>query len=138
MRCPEPGGQRQLGPVENGPGSDRCLASAAQAFEAVGPRAQAGSATAPASRADKAGRPAIPDEKLGAGGLVGEFGLELGQRTGSGHATSILPPVRKCESTYGRPECLPGTPGEAFTVPLRRTGRSRKINDVAIFDPPNC
>ena len=116
MCRPEPDGERQLGPVQDGPGGHRCLPSAAQALEGIGPRLQPGGTTTATRGTDEADRPPMADEKFGAGRLVGEFGLELGQGSGATHVTSISPQVQARKSTYSRSTCLPGTPGEALVV----------------------
>lgn len=118
MRRPKPGGERQFGSVQDGPGGHRGLPATTQAFEGVGPRPQAGSTATTARRTDEPGRPPMADEKFGAGRLVGEFGLKLGQGSGTTHATSIPPPVQARESTYSGSTGLPGTPGEAFVIIL--------------------
>jgi len=56
MRCPEPRGQRQLGPVEYRARSHRRLFAASQAPEGIGPRSEARVTAAPAGRANKASR----------------------------------------------------------------------------------
>jgi hypothetical protein len=78
---PEPGGQRQLGVVDDRSGGHRGLPAAAGAFP--GPRLglQFPGFAVAAARADKALRPARREEVLGAGCLVREALLELDQRT---------------------------------------------------------
>jgi hypothetical protein len=86
---PEPGGQRQLGMVHDGPGGHRGLLAAAGAFP--GPRfglqfPRLGHA---AAGADKPLGPAHREEVFDAGCLIGKAMLKLDQRTGKiGHGGS--------------------------------------------------
>jgi len=86
---PEPGGQRQLGVMHDGSGSDRGLAPAAGALVGPGLGFQSPGFATTASRADKPVRPARRGKVLSAGGLIAEALLELDQGAGKvGHRTS--------------------------------------------------
>ena len=79
---PEPGGQRQLGLMHDGSGSDRGLATAVGAL--IGPSLglQPPGFAPSAPRADKPVRPTRRDKILSAGGLIAEALLELDQGAG--------------------------------------------------------
>jgi hypothetical protein len=76
---PEPGGQRQLGVMHDGSGSDRGLAAAAGALIGPGLGFQPPGFATAADRTDKPVRPARRDQILSAGGLIAEALLELDQ-----------------------------------------------------------
>src|SRR5712671_8025898 len=83
---PEPGGQRQIGVVHDGSGSDRGLPTAAGALIGPGLGFQPPSLTTAAARAYKPVRPARRDKVFSAGGFIAEALLELGQGAGKvGH-----------------------------------------------------
>src|SRR5712671_6787496 len=83
---PEPGGQRQLGAVHDGSGSDRGLPTAAGALIGPGLGFQPPSLTTAAARAYKPVRPARRDKVFSAGGFIAEALLELDQGAGKvGH-----------------------------------------------------
>jgi len=86
---PEPGGQRQLGVVHDGSGSDRGLATAAGTFIGPGLGLQPPCLATPAARADKPVGPARRCKIFGAGGLIAKALLELDQGAGKvGHQSS--------------------------------------------------
>src|ERR1700731_4529219 len=83
---PEPGGQRQLGVVHDGSGSDRGLPTAAGALIGPGLGFQPPSLTTAAARAYKPVRPARRDKVFSAGGFIAKALLELDQGAGKvGH-----------------------------------------------------
>src|ERR1700731_4776104 len=79
---PEPGGQRQLGVVHDGSGSDRGLPTAAGALIGPGLGFQPPSLTTAAARAYKPVRPARRDKGFSAGGFIAKALLELDQGPG--------------------------------------------------------
>ncbi len=83
---PKPGGQRQLGVMHDGSGSDRGLATAAGALIGPGLGFQPPGFATTASRADKPVGPARRCKVLSTGGLIAEALLELDQGVGKvGH-----------------------------------------------------
>jgi hypothetical protein len=76
---PEPGGQRQLGVMHDGSGSDRDLAAAAGALIGPGLGLQPPGFATPAAWADKPVRPARRYQISSAGRLIAEALLELNQ-----------------------------------------------------------
>jgi len=83
---PEPRGQRQLGVMHDGSGSERGLPTAAGAFIGPGLGFQSPGFATAAARADKPVRPACCGKILSAGGLIAEALLELDQGAGKvGH-----------------------------------------------------
>src|SRR5712671_5010646 len=83
---PEPSGQRQLGVVHDGSGSDRGLPTAAGALIGPGLGFQPPSLNTAAARAYKPVRPARRDKVFSAGGFIAEALLELDQGAGKvGH-----------------------------------------------------
>jgi hypothetical protein len=76
---PEPGGQRQLGVVHDGSGSDRSLPTACSALIGPGLGFQPPGFATAAARADKPVRPAGSGKVLSAGGLIAKALLELDQ-----------------------------------------------------------
>src|SRR5207248_7715788 len=79
---PEPGGERQLGVMHDGSGSDRGLATAVGALIGPGLGFQPPGFATTASRADKPVRPARRCKVLSAGGLIAEALLEFDQGAG--------------------------------------------------------
>ena len=80
-RGQEPGAQRQVAAVQHRPGGDRDLPFAGRALEGQPFPGQLPALVVAASRAAEPVRPPLLHQPAGAGRVIGEPGLELGQRS---------------------------------------------------------
>ena len=77
----EPGAQAEVAAVEHRPGGDRDLPLAGRALQGQPLAAQLPGLVVPAGRAAEPVGPALLEQPAGAGRVIGEPGLELGQRS---------------------------------------------------------